>query len=345
MNRPRASRRALLELLLTFPFLAGCLLATGDTEESPEIANRPPTVRITGGGATSEPAAVDYRVRFDWTGSDVDGVVRSYRWALDDTVSAGAWHDTTGASAQVNVSAATPVIGSDSLFAGWHTFYVQAIDNEFARSVPDRRHFSARNIAPASRITHPVSGGSPFLLLRRSTVITWDGQDIDSSRPDRKPLAYEVRLVRLSTLPVPDHVYADSLRNGRNLLDSLGAGCRARWLRIPETRREVLLRRLPIGGYYAFGVRAVDEAGAVEPSLDRSRNCIVFGVEFTDYHPMLTVTEPSLGTFVFPQDGTRWELSVPTGRPLRFCWSPKCRGLRAAARAGELRSGCPRPRG
>lgn len=321
MSRSRWSRCAFLGLALIVLCLAGCLLVPGDPKDAPTVANLPPTVRITGGGASSEPAAVDYKVRFDWTGSDADGLVRGYRWALDDTVSVGAWHDTTGASVHFIVSAATPVIGTDSVFADWHTFYVQAVDNQSAWSAPDRRYFSARNIAPTSRITHPVAVDNELWSLSRNVRVTWDGEDTDSSRPDGKPVAYEYKLVRLSVFPAPGHAYVDSLRNGRNLLDSLSAGLPSRWLRVPATTPEVWLRNLPIGGCFVFGVRAVDEAGAVEPSLERNRNYLAFAVQGTDYHPSLTITEPSLGTFVIPLDGVRWELSVPSGRPLRFSWT------------------------
>jgi hypothetical protein len=117
-----------------------------------------------------------------------------------------------------------------------------------------------------------------------------------------------------------ERAYTDSLRNGQNLLDSLGIGSKSKWIRVPRTITQITLRDLPGNGLFAFGVRAVDEAGAIEPSLDKNVNYIAFAVTDQASQPDVTISELSLGTFHFPRDGNIWELSVPPGVPLRFTW-------------------------
>jgi hypothetical protein len=298
---------------------AGCLLVPNDKVTGERVANLRPSIRITGGAATPDPSGVDYKVQFFWSGSDVDGVIDYYQWAVDDTVTENAWRDTTGFTARFNFKAARQVPGNDGFFTDWHTFYIRAIDDEFSFSKPDKRYFNARTIAPTSRITFPADLDQ-YAELQRTVVVRWDGEDLDSSRPDRKPLAYEYKLVRVATMIGGDRPFIDSLRAGQNLLDSLGIGAKSKWIRVPRTTTQTTLRDLPAGKFFAFGVRAVDEAGAIEPSLDNHRNFIAFIVTDVPSQPIVTVSEPSLGVHRYPGDGRVWEISVPPDVPLRFRW-------------------------
>jgi hypothetical protein len=69
-----------------------------------------------------------------------------------------------------------------------------------------------------------------------------------------------------------------------------------------------------------FGLRGVDEAGAVEPVLDRGDNWIMFHVQDRKSQPNVTIYERSLGNHEFPTDGPVWEVQVPTNTPIRFRW-------------------------
>jgi hypothetical protein len=321
MNRMHASRFLILTFAVALFVQVGCLLVPNDKVTGERVANLRPSVRITDGAATPDPAGVDYKVQFFWSGSDVDGVIDYYQWAVDDTVTENAWRDTTGFSARFNFKAARQAAGNDMVFTDWHTFYIRAIDNEFSFSKPDKRYFNARTIAPVSRITFPMAANLGQLAqLERTVVVKWEGEDIDSSRPDGKPLAYEYKLVRVASMPDEDDAYVDSLRNGRNLLDSLGVGSPSKWIRVPRTTNQLTLRDLPIDALLAFGVRAVDEAGAIEPSLENRRNFIVFAVSGESSQPTVEVREVSLGSFRFPLNGSLWEIEVPPGVPLRFEW-------------------------
>jgi hypothetical protein len=319
MNRMNMSRFFVAAFAALLLGQAGCLLTPDDKVTGDRVSNVRPSVRITGGAATPDPAGIDYKVQFYWSGSDVDGMISLYQWAVDDTVTERAWRDTTGFSARFNFKAARQVGGVGSIFTDWHTFYIRAIDNENAFSKPVKRYFNARTIAPTSRVTFPADLGA-MAQLQRTVVVRWEGEDLDSSRPDRKPQWFEYKLARVLSIPAREEDYVDSLRNGQNMLDSLGIGAKSKWIRVPLTVTAVTLRDLPAEGQFAFGVRAVDEAGATEPDLQNGRNFIVFSVTGASSQPTVAVTEQSLGTFNFPGSGNEWELSVPPGVPLRFRW-------------------------
>jgi len=307
------------------------LLIPDDRQKGTRVDNVRPSVRITGGAATPEPAGIDYKVNFYWSGSDVDGAVALYQWAVDDTVTERAWEDTTGFSAQFKFGATERMGLPTQYFSDWHTFYIRAIDNEGAISVPDRRYFNARTIAPRTTITLPdleVIGE-----LQRTFKLVWEGEDIDSSRPDKKPIWYEYKLVRLGDGEYPaenPQLYISALRDRPNELSDLPGEAKKRWVRVPEEVRTLTLRDLPQNAFFVFGVRAVDEAGALEPDLELNRNYFAFAVSPVVSTPKVTVTEERLGRHVFPDDGDTWPdgglaLQVPSGVDLVFRWTGDAR--------------------
>lgn len=310
----------ILGVLLGFVQLQ-CLLIPDDTEKGQPVANQRPVVRITSGAATSDTSGVDYKVLFRWNGIDDDGVVARYEFAVDDTVSETAWKDTTGFSALLRFRSTTPQPPTRD-FTDWHTFYLRAIDNEFAISRPDKRYFNSRTIAPTSEILFPkLTSVSP--QLQRTIIIRWDGDDIDAYRADKKPVAFEFKLVNIAHTFDDTPILVDSLRLGANLLlDTLRVGTKKRWIRVPEEQRELKIADLPAEASLAFGVRAIDEAGAVEPELERGRNFIAFSVTSTQSRPNVTVHETSLGSYTFSGGGVGqvWDVSVPTNREIRFKW-------------------------
>ncbi len=312
----------LLALALGF-FQLQCLLVPDDTRDGEVIANKPPSVRITAGAATADTFGVDYKVTFRWNGVDEDGIVSLYQFAIDDTVSESAWRDTTGFSALVKFTASTIDEGDPERdrFTDWHTFYVRAVDNENAVSASDKRFFNARTIAPTSEITFPTNQGS-IPRLQRTLIIRWDGEDLDSSDPDRKPVAWEYKLTQIGNIVLDkDEAIIDSLTLANNLLlDTLRVGDKRRWIRVPSEERSIRLSNLTAGDELVFAVRAVDEAGAVEPLLERNRNFLPFIVRAGSGVPLVTMGEPTAGSFTFGEDGEVWDISVPSGRELRFSW-------------------------
>ena len=74
-------------------------------------------------------------------------------------------------------------------------------------------------------------------------------------------------------------------------------------------------------GRYLFGVRAVDEAGAVEPYLDLGRNAFRMQALGSAGMPRLRIREATAGVFDFRGTTGALEAEVPAGAPLRFTWS------------------------
>lgn len=307
--------------------LPHCLLLPESGLVGDLVANEKPLVRITG-GVLEDSVGVEARVHFYWFGADNDGVVRWFEYAVDDTVSEGAWHRTTSFDATLSFTARHPESGER--FAGWHSFYIRAVDDDFSRSAPARRYFNARTIAPATEIISPT----PRVDARwASTIrITWQGEDPDGSRADRLPSWFEYKQVLFQgTVNLGDvQALRTAFRDSTNvLLDSLRLQdfpsreyfrqAREAWVRVPGTTSTVWLENMAVGRTYGFAVRAVDESGAVEPNLEWG-NYVVFSVENRNIDVYLT--EEGLGAFRFNSpDYTTWEVNVAPNQRIRFRWT------------------------
>jgi hypothetical protein len=287
MNRPRIASTAWLALAV----LTGC----ESPIDEPARTNEAPTVVISGGPPAGGNG--DYHVRFYWFGSDPDGFVRFFRYAVDDTTS---WVETTHASEVITVSANEAYHGgADELAWGerYHTLFVRAVDDDGLASSTATRSFNAATIVPTVEITTPV-GEDDLGVAPVGTTFTvrWKGRDDDGTDPFRRPLGYQLKLIAV------DSFSEDSIRAGLfhsvpptgwsahrmvNLLipDSL---------RVPEPRDgDTPFPPLPLGAYYetdwwphvdalvrdehfdfedlapgsyTIAIRALDEAGATPPN-------------------------------------------------------------------------------
>ncbi|MCX5737453.1 MAG: hypothetical protein NTZ61_02960, partial [Proteobacteria bacterium] len=179
----------LLALLVLLP-LPQCLLLPESGFVGEPAPNVRPLVKITG-GVLLDSVSTDARVRFYWFGSDDDGIIRWFEWAIDDTLSEGGWHRTTSYDAVIPFRAKDPQAGTD--FAGWHTFYVRSVDNDYERSHADQRFFNTHTIAPYTEIVNP----EPTVGARWASTlnITWLGDDSDGSRADGQPSFFEYKLI------------------------------------------------------------------------------------------------------------------------------------------------------
>lgn len=325
-------RGAALGGLLLALLAAQCILLPEEGFRGERIANRRPVVRITA-GVVEDGVETENRIHFFWYGADSDGVIRRFEWAIDDTTSERAWHWTTEFDAEVPFDATHPAAGRT--FSDWHTFFVRAVDNDGARSAPDQRYFDAHTIAPSSEIIapQPQDGARWASALR----ISWSGEDLDGSRADHLPAWYEYKLVRFQTTPNPSNIAGvrRAFRDSVNVFfgnidrddfpaDSLGdyylQALRA-WTRVDGTTIDYAwLRGLDVGRTYGFAVRAIDEAGAVEPEFARNRNWVFFRVGNERIH--LQLCEPSLGCQIFNNFTFEriWEVSVAPEQAIRFRW-------------------------
>ena len=118
-----------------------------------------------------------------WYGTDVDGKVIRYDWAIDDTaysanILGSGWHslyvDSTLAT-QDTIAFAAPI--PDSIFT--HTFYVRAVDNNgLPDPTPDHRVFRTNNIPPNTRfVTVPQDSSQRFILADTTNI--WTGINVE----------------------------------------------------------------------------------------------------------------------------------------------------------------------
>ena len=330
---PAVGAAACLAALL----LPGCLLVPESGLIGEPTPNHPPFCRITGGVLidTDDPAQAAHepaRVHFYWFGSDDDGLIRYFEWAIDDTISADAWKRSEQYDETIPFPAVRQQAGSD--FAEWHTFFVRAVDNEFSRSRPDARFFSAHTIAPDAEIILPLQHSGQNLQWSRTVKITWKGDDLDASRPDRLPAWFEYKWVRIeeafdrTNLPQIRRIFAEA--PNEFLLDSLHASdfppghpeyfaaALKQWVRVPGTTTETWLEDMIPDHKYGFVVRAVDEAGAVEPNLNWD-NWTIFTTR--DQNILVYLSEPYLGWHLFTTaEYTTWDVSVAPEQRFRFEW-------------------------
>lgn len=305
-----------------------CLLVPDENYEGSVLPNRRPTARVVT-GVVQDSIPTTAIVRFRWTGSDPDGVVRWFEWAVDDTVSETAWHRSARFDATIPFAAREPVGGEQS--ASWHTFFLRAVDNQGYRSRPDARYFNAHTIAPSSWIVAP----RPQSQLASALRISWTGDDPDATYDDHLPAWFEYKLMRLeepATLEAIEAALAESLNVFLRDLDpgnypdvSLGdyydQAVRA-WVRVPgHGTNQALIQNLEIGARYCFVVRAIDEAGAVEPSLDPQRNYMAFRVG--NERIRVTICEPMIGcqTFSSGSYADVWKVTVAPDQPFRLQWT------------------------
>jgi hypothetical protein len=323
-----------LAVLLIVP---QCLLFPESGFVGEPAPNEMPRVKITG-GVLLDSVSTTARVRFYWFGSDNDGMIRWFEWAIDDTISEQAWHRTTEYSVVIPFQATDWVDGTpdadptdEEFFDDWHAFYVRSVDNDYARSRASKRFFNTRTIAPTTEITRPEQRDTDESWA--STLkVTWLGDDPDGSRADKQPSGFEYKLVRFEGAWNPGDISAIRARfrdSPNQLLDSLRvqdypddpayfAEAKRGWIRVPGDSNSRWLNNLSENRRYGFAVRAIDEAGAVEPELGWN-NWIIFNVQ--DRVIDVYVSEPSLGMRKFNSSTySTWEVNVAPEQRIRFRW-------------------------
>ena len=304
--------------LLVFVVLPGC------DHGGKRTTNLPPHVSVTGGPPQGGESY--YYVTISWVGWDEDGTVKHFLYAIDDTTQ---W-------TEIRELEQTFLFTADSLregeeFGKWHTFWIKAVDNDGAKSLPDYLTFDARTVAPKTTITSPSCDPGVLcqgaIALGTQVKVTWDGEDPDCSSLTKKPVAYQWRLLNLSALlggapTSSDAAYLEGLMTTtpENQPDTTSHWSEPR----PET--EVVLRNLTPGAFYLFAVRAIDEAGAVEPAVRSTYNMFYFKSIMGMNVPRLYVCRDGSGPCVpGPEtgDGGRrgadsWRMM--TGEPATFRW-------------------------
>jgi hypothetical protein len=347
-SRGRGPRSAWTAASAALLFLASFL---GCSSEGPSThVNQPPTATITSGPV--EGSETYYQVDLEWSGNDPDGRVVRFEYALDPPAafteeeidqggpgitsdlipgSGGApdttrvtkvgdtgtahfdWIHTEDTAKTFRFSTPEPdstVEGGTTVptgrFHGMHAVYLRAIDDHEAASVPARVAFTATTVAPSATMTRP-NIESEILTLGTSARFEWTGHDPDGAGT-QIPTGYYYKLLRLDTLVPP--VGITVLPSPYILYQKGGA-----WSYAPGESTGLNFQFQPPGSYI-FGVRAVDEAGAVEPFLAFGRNAFKFICLTSGGTPTLRLYTAA-GTFTFRgTGGTAANIELPTSTDL-----------------------------
>lgn len=277
-------------------------------------ANQRPGVEVSGGppgGGTEY-----YAVLFRWYGWDMDGYVDHFEYAIDDTTF---WAETRFYEASFLFSADS--VRQDGSTGRWHTFYIRAVDDRGLESLPDCVTFNATTLAPSTTILGPVCDATRYSCLGAISVgtsfrVRWTGEDLDSRDPQHKPVAYTWRLFNTSIINPTMGVDDDSLL----LKTPDGVTDPASHWSEPTPQTSLEFQELAEGVFWQFAVRAIDEAGAVEPGLKMNRNVIFFRPTPTFVAPRLTVYE-GYTRHVFPDEGAVWSREAAVRGSLAFRWT------------------------
>jgi hypothetical protein len=160
-------------ILLIFFLLTTCTKKPDDVI----IANQPPETYIV--NVPPDSAFIYHARLIFWYGTDADGIVARYDWAIDDTVydqniAGSGWHtlymDSTLAT-QDTIAFEAPL--PDTTYT--HIFFVRAVDNrDLPDPTPSSRVFSTSNIPPNTRfVSVPTDSTQRFMLA--GTTSTWRG--------------------------------------------------------------------------------------------------------------------------------------------------------------------------
>lgn len=275
-----------------------------DPERFPDIR-----IAVLPGPATGQDTLVVSKI--------VDDRVASFRWVQTHEFSrVFAFKTPDPDSEYVNGS-----IEPAERYSGAHTVYVRCQDNELAYSdsnpatrgdtlEADYVGYTATTQTPSSEILQPRIK-QEVLNLAPTLLVTWSGVDADSPNPNKAPKGFVYKLLRLDTLEPPVYVI--------NANPSLLYSREGPWI-FQSGDSLTLKLQLAVLGQYIFGVRAVDEAGAIEPKLDLGRNAFRFQALPTSSKPFLVIREPSIGSIRFYGLGPPKEVEVPAKRNLDFTW-------------------------
>ena len=180
-------------------------------------------------------------------------------------------------------------------------FYVRAVDDDDATSLPDKVAFTARTIAPRSKISRPRVSES-FLILGDSLHVSWRAYDLDGPRHRPKGIYYAL------VHPIPNFICLGSCPPG--LL--IGA---APWTFVGADTTSLILP-LEVPTSYVLAIRAVDENGVVEPFVDggETQRCLQLA---QTTRPSLTISFAGQ-SFTFPNSSDQTSIQIPARREAVF---------------------------
>lgn len=249
--------KKVLLTLLSLSILILLLVHCTKKPDPVDVQNQPPETYIV--NVPPDSSYIYHARLIFWYGTDEDGIVIRYDWAIDDTVynvniPGSGWHslymDSTLAT-QDTIAFEAPL--PDTTYT--HSFYVRAVDND---SLPDptpaRRIFSTSNIQPNTRfVSTPTDSSQRFMLQDTSGL--WQGINFEWTAIDTDM----VFPAQFQYLWGKNHIIPDSIPGMND----------PRWSApVQEESYYFTGQNAPYDtGCYTVYVRAMDDAGSVDPSL------------------------------------------------------------------------------
>ena len=255
------------------------LLLVASPRSAASQGGSPPSVEFV--TAPAPGATVHYAVQFAWQGTDADGLVQSYRIAIDPPAfGEPAWLETTNTS-QLFFFATTllqsPVPASGPVtFTQPHTLVIEAVDNDGLESEPLSRSFITSNLAPEVQIVSPTPNPSGPVPIGSDLIIGWQGTDSDGVFT-HSPIRYRYTLL---TGSVVDGAWS----NPAAFRDQYAPDF-ASWSPAASDSPSVHFSNLVPGGRYLFCVVGFDEAGAYSARFAPGTNMIQLLVGVTPTIP------------------------------------------------------------
>jgi hypothetical protein len=309
------------------------------------VENLRPRVELT---ARPQPGdSVYFKVHLQWNGSDADGRVDYFVYAVDPPLEGDtAWTRIDRNETTIFFRSSVPSPGqieppfpaSQVISKDFHGFVIKAVDNEGAFSAPASVDFDSRTVAPVTVITSP----SPNRMGPRSTApsvrIEWRGTD-----PDREgegvagpPRLYKYKLVSQtviqqtlglgSVVPNQEKIQEFFMRDGHPP-DFAG------WDSVSADTAFKQFEGVTPGQVWYFAVVSFDIAGAYEPRFNLEGNVLAFrpstelqAPAITVFNSFFTRTQTPRGSFDLSESRVV-HLEVPEGQPIPMHWVVQDQGL------------------
>ncbi len=252
------------------PFLAVSVLASIPIAAT--ATGTQPSVQLLVAPASGD--TVFHVVPFSWKGTDSDGSIDHYRFAIDPTPVDSFWIETNQTERSLfflsnQLAEPLPPSGPDYFF-GAHSVVVESVDNEGLASAPAARSFVTYTVAPEAYVTSPVPSHLIITIINPNTLhIEWSGVDWDGVFSSR-PVKYKFRFFsKNSMVPAWDLVVANP--------DTLRRYCApafADWDSVGPDSAHVDYTNLVPFSDYMFCVVGFDEGGAYSPRFSLSGNML-----------------------------------------------------------------------
>jgi hypothetical protein len=321
MRRPVLYASLLLAATMGVAWLSGC----SSVNAPPKAVHQPPETQLT--YAPLDFDTTSFRVHFYWNGTDKDGEVVDFRFAVDDqdTLPTSQWPQTT-AKDTTFLFLVDPVAQLKV-----HRFKVAAEDNEgLIDPTPAARSFSAKTLPPTSSITRGPAAFGP--IVGPNFTFEWAGIDPDGGETGGRAPVDSFEYLLLLTGAVADSGHPALPTFDQNFYVSMIQNAVGNSLPAPyddwkwQGIKALKLRfRNRTPGDYVFAERAVDLAGATEKGLEFGRNMRHFTVSTKNPGPILTVKSSILITPLpptsGPEDSPRKQLQIFEGEAISFSWS------------------------